>query len=115
MRTKVSAMSKAFPVRAAGLAALAGLASILLSGCGVNGATGTNGAGSGSTPLAVYQGKVYGGQQPVNGATIQLYSVGTTGVATASTALIASNECPRDRRVFRVPDPCYLGNCAAVG
>jgi hypothetical protein len=35
-------------------------------------------------------GKVYGGQNPVSGSTIQLYTVGTTGLKSASTALIAS-------------------------
>ena len=37
---------------------------------------------------AVMQGSVHGGQQPVAGATIQLYGVGTTGDKTASTPLL---------------------------
>jgi len=42
------------------------------------------------TPVqgASLQGKVFGGQNPVNQATIQLYAVGTSGYASTATALI---------------------------
>ena len=40
-------------------------------------------------PSAVLSGKVHGGQQPVVGASIQLYTVGTTGDGSASTGLLA--------------------------
>jgi len=87
MRITRSAKFKVFPAQAASAATLA---CMLLAGCGMNTGAGTGSGGGGTTPLAVYQGKVFGGQQPVNGATIQLYTVGTTGTATASTPLISS-------------------------
>jgi streptogramin lyase len=50
--------------------------------------------GSQSAPVTAVQprlsGKVFGGQQPIFGAVIQLYAVGTTGVKSASTPLIAT-------------------------
>ena len=39
-------------------------------------------------PSIAITGRVHGGQPPVTGATIQLYAVGTTGTASASTALL---------------------------
>lgn len=76
-------------LRAAVLGCGALAVSALLAGC--------SGALSPSTDTAVgktgtltYAGKVFGGQQPVSNATIQLWTVGTTGNRSASTALIAS-------------------------
>jgi cardiolipin synthase len=58
-------------------------------GCGVAGlvpaAPETN-----SSAAVSLQGTVHGGQQPVSGAVIQLYAVGTTGFQSASTAKISS-------------------------
>ena len=60
---------------------------LLLSGCAVGGSDSVTG-----TPVAASSihltGKVFGGQQPVSGALIQLYSVGTTGIGTNSAPLI---------------------------
>jgi len=70
-------------VAALGLAAmLSGCSSSLPSNFGVVAPTPGN-AGH-------LTGKVFGGQQPVSGSTIQLYTVGTTGLKSASTALIGS-------------------------
>jgi streptogramin lyase len=63
------------------------LASMLLAGCGMNSSLSTATTSS-TNPLLTMQGKVFGGQQPVVGATIQLYTVSTSTVAGASTALI---------------------------
>ncbi|MES2390441.1 MAG: hypothetical protein V4555_02285, partial [Acidobacteriota bacterium] len=42
-----------------------------------------------SSPASLHlAGQVHGGEQPVNGATIQLYAVGTTGDASAATPLL---------------------------
>lgn len=47
--------------------------------------------GGSATDAAVHlTGSVFGGQQPVSGSTIQLYTVGTTGLKSASRALIGS-------------------------
>ncbi len=66
-----------------GVAALTGA----LSGCGVGSGSG---AGKSSTSAAVSQGRVMGGEQPVSGASIQLYAVGTAGDGSAATGLLRS-------------------------
>lgn len=60
----------------------------LLAGC----ATGSAGTRvSPAAPAALkMSGRVYGGQNPVSGASIQLYTVGTTGLGSASTGMIAA-------------------------
>ena len=70
---------------AASLAA-AGLAS-LLSGCGMTSATKAATAPV-TAATRTFTGNVHGGQQPVSGALIQLYAVGTTGLRSASTQLL---------------------------
>ena len=61
----------------------------VLSGCGtgLSGGGGTAPIGSVTTHIT---GNVHGGQQPVSGATIQLYAVGNTSDKSAATALISS-------------------------
>jgi hypothetical protein len=61
------------------------LASVLVTGCGQDfgGPSMPNTGGS-------LSGKVYGGQQPVVGAVIQLYPVGSTGDGSGATGLIKS-------------------------
>ncbi|HEY0308847.1 MAG TPA: NHL repeat-containing protein [Acidobacteriaceae bacterium] len=68
------------------------LASALLGGCGAGTARSLadNGGGSGGKSTIIAQGRVKGGQQPVSGATIQLYTVGTAGARSASRALLTS-------------------------
>jgi streptogramin lyase len=69
-------------------ASVAAMACIGMVGCS---------GGIDSTPvspaktLVTAQGRIMGGQQPVQGSTIQLYTVGTGGSASASKALIASS------------------------
>ena len=65
-------------------------ASFLVSGCALNGSSVTSAANGGTTAAIRVGGSVHGGQQPVSGATIQLYTVGTTGNGSTSTPLIAS-------------------------
>lgn len=79
--TRLGLRSAASWLAASGLVAL-------LSGCAGNipANFGT------STPVSSYvqiTGSVYGGQTPISGATVQLYTVGTSGIASASAALIA--------------------------
>ena len=69
----------------AGFGALA----LLLAGCATKGGLDfTNPAPTPGSPALT--GKVYGGQQPISGATIQLYAVATTSKG-AATALISSD------------------------
>jgi hypothetical protein len=62
---------------------LAGL-SLLIQGCGANLPS--------NSPLAggKLRGNIHGGNQPVSGASVQLYAAGTTGYGTAATALLSS-------------------------
>jgi streptogramin lyase len=64
--------------------------SALLAGCGNGLAGDLNSAGTGSQAALQVSGIVHGGQQPVTQATVQLYTVGTTGLQSASTALIGT-------------------------
>ena len=59
---------------------------ILLTGC----SAAPNTSHSTVVADAQFSGAVHGGQQPVAGASIQLYAVGTTGNGTASTPLLTS-------------------------
>jgi len=72
-------------------AAAAFAALVSLSGC----SAGVAGAG-GSKVAAVAQGRVFGGQQPITGATIQLYTVGTAARGSAATALLTSTVTTSD-------------------
>lgn len=63
---------------------LAGIgAAALLTGCGT-------GSGRHDVSLAALRGGVHGGQQPVSGASIQLYAAGASGYGSAATALLAT-------------------------
>jgi trimeric autotransporter adhesin len=62
-----------------------GLLSLLLAGCSQKSGVESVGAPVASLHL---HGSAYGGEQPVSGATIQLYAVGTTGDGSASTPLL---------------------------
>ena len=57
---------------------------LLLAGCGAT----LPHTASTPTPAITYSGRVHGGQQPVSGAQIQLYTVGTAGDGSASTPLL---------------------------
>jgi streptogramin lyase len=62
-----------------------------LCGCAFSGGNlATSAASGGSSTIAVVSGSVHGGQQPVDGAVIQLYTVGTAGNGSPSTPLITS-------------------------
>ena len=61
---------------------LASISLVILSGCGLSTAP--------SSPSAKYHGSVHGGQQPVSGATIQLYTVGTSGDGSAATQILTT-------------------------
>lgn len=77
-------------IRVGAAGPLAGLAAfaLLLAGCATN--SGPDSAAPISIPATHgISGSVYGGQQPVSGATIQLYAVGS-GLNAASTALISA-------------------------
>jgi len=65
-----------------------GLAAIL-SGCAGN-MPSNFGTQTPVTITLAATGKVFGGQQPVSGSTVQLYTVGTTGLKSASTPLLTS-------------------------
>jgi streptogramin lyase len=85
MRTRKTYTPVGAAVPLAGIGALA----LLLAGCTTTG--GLNFTNPAPTPASpALTGKVYGGQQPISGATIQLYSVATTSKG-ASIALISAD------------------------
>ena len=74
------------PLRTLVAGAALASAAVMMTGCGT-GVAGKTGIGGTSTALATHMtGKIYGGQQPVVGATIQIYQVGSTGYGAASTS-----------------------------
>lgn len=84
-RTWMKRMDKS----AAAMAALI-TAALVSSGC-ATGLSGDSYAGGSVAAAAVHvTGNVHGGQQAVSGSTIQLYTVGTTGLKSASTPLIGA-------------------------
>ena len=89
----MSKLAPASTYRARALAAAGSLAIISsLIGCGIGMSNVTSTpASSGPGTIKLVQGHVHGGQQPVSGATIQLYTAGTTGYGTGSTALGSSS------------------------
>ena len=62
---------------------------LVLSGCGTAPVTPT-------VKTLMIAGAVHGGQQPVTGATLQLYAVGTTGDGSTATPLILTTETTSD-------------------
>jgi hypothetical protein len=70
------------------MVALAAMGSLMMTGCAAMDMQ-ESGAGSGATvPGAALNGIVHGGNQPVVGATVQLYAVGLTGYGSAATPLL---------------------------
>jgi hypothetical protein len=71
------------------LCLITSFAAILLSGCAFSGSVATP-VTSGTAAATHITGVVHGGQNPVVGASIQLYTVGIGGLMSTSTGLIAS-------------------------
>src|ERR1700730_6732520 len=69
-----------------------------ITGCGMNGGT--------ATPVSVsgqgIGGKVWGGDQPVSGALIQLYAPATTGYGTAALPLLTRTVLTDQNGNFRI-------------
>ena len=59
----------------------------LTAGCSMQNFRGFDQGSTAATPGPRLTGKVHGGQQPVSGATVQLWQVGTTGYGAGATAL----------------------------
>lgn len=86
----------------------------LLSGCGI----GLSGGGGTTPPGGVtthVTGNVHGGQQPVSGATIQLYAVGNTGDKSAATALISQTVLTGTNGDFSISGLWNCNNTAVYG
>jgi hypothetical protein len=77
---------RASNLRTIGLVAISLAGTILLSGCALNGGSGSTG-NTATAPLkaASIGGMLHGGQQPVNGATMILWAAGTSGYGTGAT------------------------------
>ena len=81
--------SPAMPPPMKTLVAAATLLITLLAGCSAGLPPATRGTPA-AAAVPMLKGIVHGGQQPVSGATIQLYAVGITGTKSAATPLIGS-------------------------
>ncbi len=64
--------------------ALLAVPAVLLTGCATDAAS----TAAATAPGTALTGRVFGGQQPVSGAAISLYAVGTTGLGSAPTSLL---------------------------
>jgi streptogramin lyase len=95
---RMNARTNSSPKILRGLAASASALALagLLAGCGgaLLNTGGTDGSGGGVT--VHFQGNVHGGQAPVTGAFLQLYSVGTGGPQSAATPLITPGSVTSD-------------------
>lgn len=60
----------------------------VISGCGTGAIPATTVAPAGLAAKVAVRGRVKGGQQPIAGATVQIYAVGTSGIKSASTPLL---------------------------
>ena len=65
-----------------------------------------------TSPLPAISGTVHGGQQPVSGATIQLYAANTTTSKGISTALLTHPPTSASNGTFTITDTNY---CPAPG
>ncbi len=72
------------------VALMAGFSGIFLSGCSQGGGGVLTQSAGVVTTAKLMQGKVFGGQQPVTGSTIQLWAVGTGGYGSSATALLTA-------------------------
>jgi streptogramin lyase len=89
MRHTISTPANPTTPHKAALLGLSLLATAFLAGCGL-GSSSSTATTTTAVPSLKLQGTVFGGQQPVVGSTIQLYTVSTSSVGGASSPLIAS-------------------------
>jgi sugar lactone lactonase YvrE len=79
---------------------------VVMTGCATG--LGSNGFGVGQQVASVrVSGSVHGGQQPIKGASVQIYAVGTTGVGSASTPLLTTPATTGDGGYFSIPAGAY--------
>ena len=89
MQKALSATSKRSTLRVPAYALTSAFASVLVCGCALDTASVDRVASGGAAQVQI-SGTVHGGQQPISGATMQLYAVGTTGIASTSAPLIST-------------------------
>ena len=73
------------------------LALLVTSGCGNNGLNAVVGPVS-----SMISGEAHGGQQPISGATVQLYAVGTAGDGSLATPLLTTTELTNSQGQFNL-------------
>ena len=88
---------------------------VLLSGCSTSNVPNiTSPSTSGSAVVQSARGVVHGGQQPVKGATVKVWEVGTTGYGSAPTPLLTTTTSAVDG-TFSFPIANWATNCTATG
>jgi streptogramin lyase len=97
-------MSNNIAFRITNLAAATTVAVFALAGCAVQSNV-SSVSSPGVLALPAFAGNVHGGQQPVSGATIQIYAAGSGGYGTAATPLIAGTITTNATGAFQVSNP----------
>lgn len=113
MQNAPSATSKRSTLRVPAYALASAFASMLVCGCALDSAS-PDRAGSGGAAQVQISGAVHGGQQPISGATMQLYAVGTTGIASASAPLISSTVTTNAAGQFSLTGTYYCASATQV-
>jgi hypothetical protein len=96
--------------RIAPLAALGSLA-LALTGCTLGTIATSNGGGSIAAHVSGLGGKIMGGEQPIKGATVAMYTVGTTGYGTGAAAISGATTTTDMYGNFSIPNfTCPVSN-----
>lgn len=97
--------------KAAAATTAAGLATLLSTGCSSLQA-GFDQSPAHAAGTAAVKGSIHGGQQPVSGATLQIYTVGTSGPGSAATAIPGATTTSNSAGGFAFAPGSY--NCNAA-
>jgi hypothetical protein len=97
-----------FSPSALALLTVVGLVAGMLAGCGAA-------SPSQNAALPVLQGMVRGGQQPVSGASIQLYSAGAGGYGSAATGMLTSAVTSNAKGSFTITGLYHLASGGKPG
>jgi len=90
------------------------MVAVVMSGCASQITPSSGSAGSSVAAKTGVMGSVFGGQQPISGATVQLYTVGTTGNGSTSTPLIAGGVPTGSDGSFSLNNTNNTFNCSSA-
>jgi len=84
----------------------------MTAGCGIGNTT--DSASDPQTVPMTISGTVHGGEQPISGATVQLWQTGTTGYGTGAAQLVASTTTALHTGAFTFPTANVPANCTGT-